>query len=421
MKMMKNRKIFLHVLASATFCFPLSGFAVTESFQSVEHVLSGRAVKLYFTADKPLSADYQLTLPNGLKLTYAEIITLSGDFYAVLGKPVSGAQTVADENSRFQDSFDSLARDAAAAAEVPKVLDILHEQEKELQEGLAAGMSSEAVFKQMGDRYERRWNCLTGGGCGSDWFLRPGRYLKLAEDDFDHFGTDAVKTYRAGHRMAVEMAARAHAKADLPTLELAYAMNAYACHFLSDHFSAGHLRTPRRALPAEVSPSLVGSALVTYMHQEENQFGLRVHNAQGDRWFLMGDGYYLSNGNSENRKQLIRALQRSADEIAQAFLTGVAVEGDVTDLIPEADETGFSGMQDIAPLFYKHEKNILRRKDMRDRYDRRGTTSWWGWTTLSQLAKDRGIPTSVREILSRPELRREAVKQGLVAEGASQT
>jgi len=68
-----------------------------EEFESAEHENIGNKVKLRFPAQtsslscaeqEVLGADRPLQLPNGLELSFGQIIVLAGDFYGVPKRPV---------------------------------------------------------------------------------------------------------------------------------------------------------------------------------------------------------------------------------------------------------------------------------------------------------------------------------------------
>lgn len=81
---------------------------------------------------------------------------------------------------------------------------------------------------------------------------KTGLYGTIALINFDHFGLDAIATYKAGHQVAIEIAQAAAKLSDKGAqqrkLNEAYLNDAAACHYLTDLFSTGHARTPRRAL-----------------------------------------------------------------------------------------------------------------------------------------------------------------------------
>lgn len=397
-----------------------SSFADIHSvgFESGEHVAAGDNVTLSFAAGEPAKQGYKLHLPNGLQMSYGEIVSM-GDFYEVLGKPISSPSFDAERQAAFIAAFNTMATNPASVAEMPKILKIIKAEQDAVNDGMKRGEKPEDVYARIVGDDDRQWNCATGGSCTSTWFLKPGRYLQLAKDDFDHFGANAVLAYYAGHQAALKTAIAAHAKKDTQQLELAYAMNAYAGHFLSDHFAAGHLRTPRVELPNSVTPRDVGSILVSDMHNEENQTGLHVHNLRGDHWIAYGDRYYFDEANKTNRLLLNEALQKSADEVFTAYQTGVMpTHDDALDIIPEPDEIKNLGTQDIAPLFYWDAagKKLYRRNDVYNLYGRQWTAHWWGWSTALLLAKKNPLSVAQQAELMQGTSGEKALQDGLITD-----
>src|SRR3990167_474413 len=90
-------------------------------FEAAEHLTAGETVKLYFDAQDSGQTLYKLHLANGLELTFAQMMTLSGDFYAVPGGVISDGQTFDERKSRFIAAYNTLATDPAAVSEVPKI------------------------------------------------------------------------------------------------------------------------------------------------------------------------------------------------------------------------------------------------------------------------------------------------------------
>ena len=161
-----------------------------------------------------------------------------------------------------------------------------------------------------------------------------GRYMQLSQDNLDHFGADAVKSYSAGHLAAMMVVIKtmgADAFARRAALEQAYAINAFADHFLTDLFSAGHIRTPRRALVEKMPNDPFSAGLCALvMHDEENAAGLNVANAAGDRWKAYGDGYLLDAGrypgvvdDRANLAMVRAAVKASIAEVYDVWTTGV--------------------------------------------------------------------------------------------------
>lgn len=388
-------------------------------YESSEHVSAGDHVKLYFTPQDPGTTDADILLPNGLKLTYGQIVSL-GDFYGTVGSPISAGQTDAERRARFLAAFNSFARSPDAVTEMPKIMGIVQSEKNAIDDGMKKGEKPEDIFARISDDDNRQWNCVTGGGCDAKtWVLNPGRYLNLAKQDFDHFDDNAWSAYKTGHQLAIETAISAHQTQDIQKLTLAYAMNGFASHFLSDRFASGHIRSPRVELPANVTPSVVGSLLVHFMHDEENAYGLHMHNLRGDHWIAFGDKYYYDSINKINVDFMQEALQASSDEIFTAYQKGIAPSTDpVATIIPLPDEVANKGILDIAPLFYwDASAHILyRRTDTANPQDRHWTSNWWGWSTFILLSRQHGIPAVEQAQLVQAGYGNEAIKYGLITD-----
>ncbi|MBX3709596.1 MAG: phospholipase [Gammaproteobacteria bacterium] len=392
--------------------------ANSPSFASAEHVAIGNSINLYFSNNSPGQAGVPLLLPNGLHLTYGDIVS-SGDFYELPNQPISQANSETERRARFLAAFSSLAIDPNVISEATQIMDIIRSEEKTLSDGLKRGEKPEDIYNKIGHEYDRQFNCITGGGCSSTaWWLEPGRYLTLATTDYDHFGDNAWITYKTGHQIALEQAIHAHETKDLKKLELAYAMNAFACHFLTDRFASGHMRTPRVELPREVTPNVIGSLLSNYMHNEENVSSLHVHNLRGDRWIAYGDRSYFNPQANDHRKILLEAVQDSADQIFSAFQQGsLPMHDNVYALIPQPDENASTMSLDIAPLFYWNDetKKLMRRSDMSNPYDNHWTSDWWGWSTLVELERERGgLSNESQALLAQSTLAENAIQDGLI-------
>lgn len=367
--------------------------APPPTFAVSEHVTLGNELLLSFNTDNPGRANIPLHLPNGLKMSYGEILSM-GDFYALIDKPISKGSTVSDRKARFLTAFHSFATAPAAIDEVNKLVGISKQESVIVNERMKNGESPEAVFKSISNEMGRQFNCATGGGCNENtWWAKPGRYLDVARDNYDHFGDNAIIAYQTGHEAALDQALLAHQTGDRSQLELAYAMNAFACHYLSDRFSAGHIRTPRNELAGNVTPDVVGSLLANYMHGEESAAGLHVHNKRNDRWISYGDWSYFNNNNEQNRLILRSTLQASVDDIYNTYRYGVLDKtNNIAAYIPIPDETDAQSHYDISPMFYWDEstKTLMRRTVLSDPFDRHWTSNWWGWSTLAELREERG-------------------------------
>jgi hypothetical protein len=387
-------------------------------FESAEHVAAGSNLKLFFSSHDSGQVGKVLTLANGLAFDYGQMLALTGDFYEIPGQPISEGKSLQERKKKFVAAYESFAKDRAAVSEAPKIYAVIEREKNAVLEGMKKGEKPEAIYAKIGDDDNREWNCITGGGCSGSWWLTPGRYLTLSKKDYDHFGNNAWLAYVAGHEVALEAAMVAHATGDVKQLEVAYTMNAFASHFLSDYFAAGHMRTPRTELPDSVTPSVVGSLLVHFMHNEENQYGLHVHNLRGEHWFASGDQYYFDSQNEENRRRMQVVLQESIDEIFSAYQYGVVADTKVLAMLPYADESGNAANQDIAPLFYyDHASHVVfRRTDTANVYDHHWTSDWWGWSTFIMLSRQKGLPTSFQQDLVAAGYGKKAMEYGLITD-----
>lgn len=358
-------------------------------FEGGEHTAIGDATLLRFVKDAPAVAAWQvpLHLPNGLALSYGQIVSLGGDFYGIPDQPICDGATPVDRIQRFTAAFNSLAVLPASRAEAGLILGVMQKEIAAANQAIRDGKQPHEVYDALGDTLSEEWNKITGGGSFVSALFPLGRYLKLAADNADHFGEWALLAYIAGHTAALQQAVLAHNSGDEQQLELAYAMNAFADHYLTDLFSAGHLRIPRKQLAAVVTPSDLGSLITRFMHDEDSKYGLNVNNANGDQWHAYGDKRYFDSVDSANRKQVKLAVQRSADEVFETFLSGslpapssyVALKY-LPDLNAVKKPAGnFSG------LFVLDGNKVLRRSDVNNLNDSNRIDNWWGWSTYLLL------------------------------------
>lgn len=382
-------------------------------FEAAEHVAMGDSIQIFFFKNDPGDHKHIFYFSNGLKLTYGDILAF-GDYYGNYSAPISQGVTLLDRQQRFMDAFYSF-QSQQAGLEAEQILKIILDEKQFIEKAMKNGEKEEDAYKKILNEVNRRANCVSGGGCSKKfWWLRPGRYTKLLSYNYDHFGQNALDSYQIGHDLAEEKAILAHQTYDLVLLEQAYAMNAFACHFLSDYFSSGHIRTPRIELPNKVTPRIVGDILADYMHDEENQYGLHVHNLKGDHWIMYGDKTYFSKKNKADKRIIHEALQISANQIFAAYLTGnKQSDEEVLAYVPISDEDSVQGNFDISPMFYwdSKTKKIFRRKDIANLYDRHWTHSWLGLTTLIELIRVKGLPSRIKAQLSQFELGKKLLEQ----------
>lgn len=376
----------------------------TGSFALSEHWSMGQQIKLRFDLNEVPQAGVVLHLKNGLALTAGDIMSL-GDLYGIVGKPISHGLTKLEKQARFKEVFNSFAKHIIAVNEVEDLNSVIRAEMREVESGIAKGESPEAIYKRIGNEVGRQINCVTGGGCNSlTWWLNPGRYLKLAMENYDHFTPNNLIVYKNGHQVALQQALKAKQTGKRSDLEMAYAMEAFASHYLSDHFAAGHLRTPREELSAIITPAVLGALLSNYMHNEENKFGIHVNNNLGEQWLVYGDYSYFNPFNQTNQQMLLKTLQASADEIFEAYYSGSLPErNQIEDMVPHIAQLNDENNMDIAPMFYWDDQNkqLLRRTNLANPYDRHWTNSWWGWSTLLLLKTQYGVTSTVQLSLSK--------------------
>lgn len=376
----------------------------TGSFALSEHWSMGQQIKLRFDLNEVPQAGIVLHLKNGLALTAGDIMSL-GDLYGIVGKPISHGLTKLEKQARFKEVFNSFAKHIIAVNEVEDLNSIIRAEMREVESGIAKGESPEAIYKRIGNEVGRQINCVTGGGCNSlTWWLNPGRYLKLAMENYDHFTPNNLIVYKNGHQVALQQALKAKQTGKRSDLEMAYAMEAFASHYLSDHFAAGHLRTPREELSAIITPAVLGALLSNYMHNEENKYGIHVNNNLGEQWLVYGDYSYFNPFNQTNQQMLLKTLQASADEIFEAYYSGSLPErNQIEEMVPHITQLNDENNMDIAPMFYWDDQNkqLLRRTNIANPYDRHWTNSWWGWSTLLLLKTQYGVTSTVQLSLSK--------------------
>lgn len=241
-----------------------------EEFESAEHENIGNKVKLLFPVQNPnsgkheqdvLGADRLLRLPNGLELTFGQIIALAGDFYGVPENPIIDLSEKHDKKTtgrrqRFIAAYNTLANAEyyGIKKELDQILKIMTEAALECQEGKVTISDNDGrvcmvpkdVYDKLGNSLVKKWDELTGGTWVFEVPVISGRMMKLAENNHDHFLPYAKDAYIAGHELALEKAREAskvgNQEKKIRLLEEAYSIDAFACHFLTDSFSSGHLR-----------------------------------------------------------------------------------------------------------------------------------------------------------------------------------
>jgi hypothetical protein len=356
-------------------------------FEGAEHTAIGDNTRLRFVenAEPVIAQNVPLHLPNGLALTYGQVLALGGDFYGIVDRPINEGATPADRLQRFIAAFDTLAALPTSKVEATQILAIMQKEIDAVKQAIKDGKQPHEAYDALGDTLSEEWNKITGGGSFVSALFPLGRYLKLAANNADHFGEWARQAYIAGHTAALQTAAAAHASRDELQLERAYAMNAFADHYLTDLFSSGHLRVPRKAMAAAVTPSDLGSLITRFMHDEDSKFGLKVRNGHGEQWRAFGDKRYFEATDTDNRNQVNHAVQDSVDEVYAAYSSGnVPTTFNALQRLPDLT-AAMSLTNNFSPLFRVQGNKVLRRKDVNNLNDTATVDDWWGWSTYLLL------------------------------------
>jgi hypothetical protein len=358
-------------------------------------------LKSPFGAPQP-AVSYRIQLPNGLRLTYGQILALSGDFYGDPDQPISTAPSPKDQ---FLANYGSLAEEQQAVTEVPQILAVLNQEFQAVANVIRQGRQPSAAYEELGDTLSFQWNSLTYHGilprpCQNPativcWFPT-GRYLDLAKTNWDHFGKYALICYQVGHELAMSLATQAKTQVEL---DIAYAVNAFADHFLTDIFSGGHIRTPRKEMyDAAYGPnSYIASILARIMHDEDSRFGLWVENQRGDSWVAYGDKRYRDVANYANAKIVQKCVQQSMDDVYEAARTRSVPRAVALDYIPNLD-ADWLDRRNYSPLFYwdANQQEVGRRQNVHNKLDYSfyyGLNPFSGYTYLGTW-KELGFQTA---------------------------
>ncbi|HEX7816396.1 hypothetical protein [Dyella sp.] len=307
------------------FLDPLHTGPGLQLFESPEHEALGDGLIFIdpsgktFTQSAP-NTNYFLT-DGGQYLSYGQVMALAGDFYGVPSQPISDGAAASDQQARFLAAFNSLysEKPVNGVYQAQQILQIMQQQSDTVTDSANQIMAqhpytddawSQAYTAANSDnQFDKAYNFATGAVEATPWFMSQGRYLQLANVNWDHFGACAVACYLAGHAVACDTAAGGD-------YMRAYAMEAFACHFLTDLFSTGHLRTPRKALHTANPAS---DLCAQRMHDEDSYNGLVVHNQKGNTWIAYGDKRLNDPPNQLNYTMAQAAVTLSLNEVISAL------------------------------------------------------------------------------------------------------
>ncbi|KAJ4352481.1 uncharacterized protein N0V89_007829 [Didymosphaeria variabile] len=347
-------------------------YSQVYNFNYAEHRILGDRLRLKFSdSETVVAGDRKLTLENGTMLTYGQVNGLGGDFFAT-NNPICTGSNFDQQCQYFMDAYNLLGKAETGRKEASTIDSINAKETQAVRDAIAGQKSTKQAYKDMSNNDKgsvsfipvtKTDELLTGATMERDG----PSYARMALLNLDHFGDDAHTAYNAGHTCAMRTAAAGN-------LEIAYAMNAFADHYLGDCFASGHIRTPRRKLhasgeaidnvckalndlyqevckgvnahsktdafltgmkaPAMLSylsakillhtgdiAAIAPDACSKFMHDEDNIRGLTVVNQRGDRWAAFGDTKLFEPENALNVRFMKEALQASADEVYQAYVT----------------------------------------------------------------------------------------------------
>ncbi|MDD3266412.1 MAG: hypothetical protein PHC75_04440 [Burkholderiales bacterium] len=307
-----------------------------------------------------------IKLSNGsnLPLTFAELSYLAGDFIGDPNVQIGGHNLLLGGEA-FIDNFETM-ESAPNKDYLPEIIKLVNQQTKANIDNISSGNSLDIP-----EDTNVKLNCVTGGGCKKfTWFFKPGLYLKLASNNHDHFGQDAIDSYLAGHLLALKTAAWAKRLSSPDILTQAYAYEAFAQHFLTDLAASGHLRTPRKEIAnwCSYTPSIVSLYLANIMHKEDNTNGIYVTDMSGDSWFANGDAEIFINRNSMQLNKLVNKMQQSADQVYGVFNGSISVENAYNKSklwMPNLDE--IRNDKRNTPMLFKFENGELLKYNDKDK------------------------------------------------------
>ena len=116
------------------------------------------------------------------------------------------------------------------------------------------------------------------------------------------------------------------------------------------------------------------------MHDEDCAIGLQVSNPSGESWKCYGNKQALDEGNAENLRRCVAAVQASADEIYTAYSTKQAPSASTYAAWRHAPtlDSARSPSQELTELFTF---DLKRRRDITERRVREFTDKWQYFTT----------------------------------------
>jgi hypothetical protein len=369
-------------------------------YDSLEHQAIGDSILIKYFIDEPGERGQKLNLSNGLELSYGQIIMLAGDFFAIAKTPIS----LCGEKKQqvcFEKAFASLAingnlKDTQCQSPTVQAKGFLAFYDDVLVQLTLArenNIPDWQFYYQHSGEFNKKLNQISCGGSFISPYIPFGNYLKLSQNNIDHFIPHALEAYRVGHTAALNDALKAHhvffTKNDKTKakqlLTQAYAKNAFASHYLTDALSSGHMRVPRKKIHDTVlMPAILKLLLSNFMHDEDNRQGLDVTNGKGFSWRAYGDGYLNKPKADIHRYMIHQIIQTSADAIYDVFVTGIFPNKFAEfDYLP--DYSKINTLNSNAPLFKVIDGQVYIRKAINNRQLHQWSKMWSGLISLIDL------------------------------------
>ncbi|MCJ1386226.1 hypothetical protein MMC17_009352 [Xylographa soralifera] len=356
----------------------------TVGFQAAEHQRIGDNVLLTYPKgqSRVKGSDFNYSVGD-IDLSYGWICALAGAFYGnceLMGdaEQISDKWATDPESSinRFILNSQKLSNDSRGY--LKRLIKLMNSQAEEVYKAQEQGGDAAQAYVARGDSYDRQYGLNT-------WF----DYWNLALCNFDHFGQDAISSYRAGHTAALRKAKEASAEKThsrkFLVLKQAYFLEAFASHFLTDLFSTGHMRTPRRVLHhtytaiTDANDPNFGLHLpypadqcARKMHDEDCANGLWVSNNLEDSWPAYGDSELFSAKSNLNFGHALDAAQTGANDIWAMFKDGTS-QFRALDKIPDLSK--LQALNNYVPMFRVDPKDSTK-LDFRSNLDQRDEVSF---------------------------------------------
>lgn len=331
------------------------GHAAIHRFEAGEHAhavsnaaeiiaeaqANGHAKDVTVSDDVKRLMKHKLKLKNGLEVEPGDITAMMGDFYGAFDRDSHGR-----EHFNCQKSFDEMQN--GDPQEMARILQAIHRERdgvtKAIGEGGKPGGFVPTDPGELEKLTARRRTQTDAEGTTTGY-----SFLDLAQRNINHFNTRSdtgadnnLGAYEEFHKMAL-------AAAQAGDRETASALEASAEHFLTDRFAGGHQFDKQRVMDSAHKGALGGNIVARILHNEHNEGGAAVQNAQGEHWTALGDGHWPEAANAENRYHTAKAVAGSYGEL-DTVLKGQRQSADV-------EQAGFQAKR-AAPVWEQSQQDI---------------------------------------------------------------